>query len=652
MSAAPSAVEMPRPSSATKVVRALLAIAGAGACAVIALMIGAQGRPGAIVRSVDNGGAWYARSPGWFITRGLYPTEHAPDGAAFAWAGGRLRLQIPELDRRTVYELLLRGRSGRPSTEPPAVLRVVVDGLNGPVASLGAEWQEIAIALPATTRDGAVVLIESQETFTPGPQDARTLGFILDRLTLRPLDAPAVPISADVLSRVALVAGAAALAAVLCALPLWLAFAIGTAAGAAIAWLVLFDAAFLGNYSLILPSVALALAVAAAVAALLSRLAPPAVRRGWLAAALLAILVTALRLAVFLHPGAPISDGMFHVHRAQSVRAGNYLFTSVTPRPFYEFPYPVGLYIAAQPFWPHVSDRVVLLRALTLAADALVALGLFAVVSKRWASPSTGVVAAATALAVPVVVQSVSTANLTNVFAQSCFSLAVLWIGWHVASVRRAIALAGAVLLLVAGYLSHFSTAVIGAPAAGMVALCVAFSRDPREARAWRWIALSAVLALALSYVLYYSHFHEVYGRTLSRVGAEGAANSFVATLQEHSERKPVTVLRFLVLNYGWAALGLAVVGGAAAFARLWREAWTLVLMALGVVVLIFLTLGAFTPVEMRANLAAHPVVASFAAFGCAWLWQSQRIALRAAAVAGLAATVWIGLQALRAVLV
>ena len=98
---------------------------------------------------------------------------------------------------------------------------------------------------------------------------------------------------------------------------------------------------------------------------------------------------------------------------------------------------------------------------------------------------------------------------------------------------------------------------------------------------------------LAISYVVYYSHFHDVYARTLSRVGSEGAKTSLVATLSEHSESKPVTMIRFLLANYGWPALALSVVGVAAALRRGWRDGWTLVLLAVGAAVVAFLVLGA-----------------------------------------------------------
>jgi hypothetical protein len=630
--------------------RGLVAVLVAAIVAPVLLIAALRVSGPEIVRSVENGGDWYARSPGWFTSRGLYPTEHAPDGSPFAWAGGRLRLQIPQLDRRVPRELRLRVRSGRASSDVPAVLRVMVDGVDAVPATVGSDWQEITVPLPAARARGATVAIDAQQTFTPGPQDARVLGFMLDRLTLTAPGGAALTPSIDVLAAVALFAASVALAAVLCGLAPWIAAAGGVAAGAAACALLLFDAAVLGSYGERLMPLAIAVACCGMAARLLSSLASPDTMQGWRTAALIAIVVTTIKLAVFLHPGAPIGDGMFHVHRAQAVRAGNYIFTSVTPRPFYEFPYPVGLYVAAQPFWTVTADRVALLRGLTLVLDAFVALALFGVVSSRWGS-TPGVLAAALASSFPVVVQGISTANLTNVFAQSWFSLAVAWIGWHLSSRRAIVAGLGTVALLGAAYLSHFSTAVIGVPAAVLIVAAIAFARDPGDARAWRWAAIAVLLAIGLSYVLYYSHFHDVYARTWSRIGQEGADTSFVATLEQHSESKAVTLARFLLANYGWGGLALMAAGFVVMLKRGWRDGWTLVLLAFGLVVDGFLLLGAFTPVEMRANLAAHPLVAVLAALGCASLWQSGRPPLRLIAAAGLAATVWAGARAVLAVL-
>ena len=632
------------------IARALWPVAVAALVGAIALMVGVRSRPAAIVRSVENGGDWYARAPGWYTTRGLYPTEHAPAGAPFAWAGGRVRLQIAQLDRRAPRELRLRVRSGRDEQAPAAAIRVAVDGVEGRPATVASPWQEIAIALPAARGHGATITLDAQATFVPGPQDSRALAFMVDRVTLDPGGERLTP-SADTLIAVAAFAGGVALAAACCLLPAWIACVAGMAAGVAVTVLLLFDAAFLGAYASRLTPLTIGVVAAAAVASLAASSASAEMRSGWRAAACIAIAVTAIKLAVFLHPDSPIGDGMFHVHRAQAVRAGQYLFTSVTPRPFYEFPYPIGLYLAAQPFWDGFPDRVMLLRGITFVADAVVALALFAAVAVRW-GVATGIAATALAVAVPVITQSISTANLTNVFGQSCFSLAIAWIGWHLSRRHAFAGAAGSMVLLSAAYLSHFSTAVIGIPAAAAIAIVVAFARDRDEARQWRWIAAAVAAAVVLSYAIYYSQFHQVYTRTWSRVGQEGAGTSFVATLAEHSESKAVTLSRFLLANYGWGALLLAAIGMATAVGRGWRDGWPLVLTAVGVVCGGFVLLGAFTPIEMRANLAVHPVIVCFAALGCTSLWATHRLVPRAFVALAVATTVWLGAAALRAVLV
>ena len=629
--------------------RAAGAVLAAAVLSTLMVMGAVRNRPDVLVRSVENGGDWYARTPAWFTSRGLYPTEHTPDGVPFAWAGARMRLNVPQLDRRIARALRLRVRSGRGDTSPAAVIRVAVDGVDAPSATIGSDWQEISIPLPAARRRGATITLDAQDAFVPGPNDPRALAFIVDRLALDPAGETLTP-STETLAAVAAFGGGVALAAVCCLLPAWIAGAAGLVAGAAATLLLLCDAAFLGSYSSRLTPLSLGVVASAALASFAVARASPAMRSGWRAAALLAIVVTAIKLAVFLHPNSPIGDGMFHVHRAQAVRAGQYIFTSITPRPFFEFPYPIGLYLTAQPFWDAVPDRVALLRGITLVTDALVALAVFGAVGVRWGA-ATGVMAAALALSVPVITQSISTANLTNVFGQSCFSLAVAWIGWHLFSGRVSIGAVGSIVLLSAAYLSHFSTAVIGVPAAVAIAIAVACARDTAESRQWRWIAATVAVAIVVCYAIYYSQFHDVYARTWSRVGQEGADNSFVATLAEHSESKVVTLSRFLLANYGWGVLLLAAAGAVEALRRHRREGWTLVLTAVGLVCGGFLLLGAFTPIEMRANLAAHPVIVCLAARGGTALWTTNRFALRGVVVLAVAATLWYGAVALRAVL-
>jgi hypothetical protein len=305
-------------------VRFAASIAGAAACAAAMLVLAPRGRDTTIVRSVENGGDWYARSPAWYTTRGIYPTEHAPDGSAYAWAGGRVRLQIPQLDRQVSQTLVIRARSGRAPNEPPTLVRIAVDGIEAEPLTIGADWQELDIDLPVAQRRGATILADTDQTFTPGPKDPRALAFMIDRLTLTRVDGAIRP-GARVLTDIAMFAAAVAFAALVCLLPAWIAFAGGVAAGSVAVFLVLFDAAFLGTYGRTFAALALVVAGTASIASLAARVGSSETRRYVRMAAYLTIVITVLKIAVFVHPDSPVSDGMFHVHRAQAVRAGSYI---------------------------------------------------------------------------------------------------------------------------------------------------------------------------------------------------------------------------------------------------------------------------------------------------------------------------------------
>ena len=179
--------------------------------------------------------------------------------------------------------------------------------------------------LPPARSRGVSVAIDAQQTFTPGPQDPRALGFMIDRRRARshgwrrarrPRSTRCWPPP--------LFAGAVALAAVLCGTPLWMACRGRPRGRRRRDGLLLFDAAFLGSFGarLIWPAIAIAIAAAAAAIAGAAGGAGTETRLAHRRASS-SICVTAIKLAVFLHPAAPIGDGMFHVHRAQAVRAGS-----------------------------------------------------------------------------------------------------------------------------------------------------------------------------------------------------------------------------------------------------------------------------------------------------------------------------------------
>ena len=57
----------------------------------------------------------------------------------------------------------------------------------------------------------------------------------------------------------------------------------------------------------------------------------------------------AIQLLLLSHPDMPLGDAIFQAHRYQDVLGGKYYFTSIAPGN-YQFPYPIGLYVASLPF--------------------------------------------------------------------------------------------------------------------------------------------------------------------------------------------------------------------------------------------------------------------------------------------------------------
>ena len=127
----------------------------------------------------------------------------------------------------------------------------------------------------------------------------------------------------------------------------------------------------------------------------------------------LSAIAAALKIAFFTHPNVALADSIFQVHRAQNVVAGQYFFTSITPRPFFEFPYAIALYVTALPLWswfPAELDRVRLLRGVAIVADSLVGVGMYFALRRAW--PERG---AALAFATPVAVRSLSARRAVHV---------------------------------------------------------------------------------------------------------------------------------------------------------------------------------------------------------------------------------------------
>ena len=133
------------------------------------------------------------------------------------------------------------------------------------------------------------------------------------------------------------------------------------------------------------------------------------------------------------------------------------------------------------------------------------------------------------------------TSNLTNLYGQGVFGVAIGIVGVMATSPSASalgwLAVTG--LLLVA-FLSHFSTVSIGVPLVGLVAVLILAGAQGPARRVGVRLLVSLAVAVALLYVVYYSHFHEVYRTTIDRVAAregEAETRSMVAPVSVKAER-------------------------------------------------------------------------------------------------------------------
>jgi hypothetical protein len=127
-------------------------------------------------------------------------------------------------------------------------------------------------------------------------------------------------------------------------------------------------------------------------------------------------------------------------------------------------------------------------------------------------------------------------------------------------------------------------------------------------------LILAALLAAGVvSYVTYYSHFHDVYRATYARVRtgtSQGETRSLAAPPSEKARR-----FRYeLGVNFGWPLLACAAAGVVVLARRRPRDPITLVFAGWLGAWIVFAALGVLTAVEMRANLAVAPLFAALAA--------------------------------------
>jgi hypothetical protein len=387
------------------------------------------------------------------------------------------------------------------------------------------------------------------------------------------------------------------------------------------------------------------------VAVLRARWPEPGGARDWSIAAGLVLAACVVKLAVYWHPLAMVGDAMFQVHRAQDVHAGQYFFTSVTPRPFYEFPYPVALYVAAQPFWswfPGDLDLVRLLRLLSLAVDAVVGLAIYAVARRQWPDRPAVLYVAALWPFARAPFEALTNANLTNLFGQSLFGVALAGVAWMAAgSAISWPALALIALLLALSFLSHFGTLTVGLAIVGVVV--VTLVGLGREHVRRMGLALCAVLlaAAAISWVVYYSNarFTDVYAKTFASV-----------TSHERDDSSKLDAAPAVKLERWWMGIGddygrpgipvlvVALAGLVIVVRRRPRDGGALVMMAWVCAWLALSALGVLSSITLRANLATAPVFIYLSGVCLAELATRSRL-MAAVALAVFALLAWDGWQ-------
>ncbi len=611
----------------------VVASLSAGAVAALLLAAGVRWLAPQKISGPAGEGGWTARSRACFTADGFYPAElDAGSDVHFRWTTGRARLVFPELDRSQAYRLVLRVNAARPAgVALPSSVTLAVDGTVLATVQPQNERQLVPVAIPARAARGASVAIEVSDTFVPGPHDDRTLGVIVDEVSLRP-DSGRFGVSGAVILRTALAVTLAVAGLWMCGLRGRLGALAAVVLAVAFTGLLLQDGAFIGSYASRLAGIGAGLAVLGlVVAALRWRWPSSAVLPEWPVAVGLVLGVAALELAVFAHPLAQVGDAIFQVHRAQEVRGGQYYFTSVTPQPFFEFPYPIALYVAAMPFWRFFATdlgHVLLLRIVTLAAHALVGIGLYAAVRRQWNDGRAALVCASLWMFARAPLEGLSNANLTNVFGQGVFDVAMAGVAWLSAGAVSAVALAGTCLSILVAFLSHFGTTLVGLPLLALVSVALMVFGRGAARRAGVWALALTLVASAASYVVYYSHFTPVFRQTFERVTSRQPEPPTKSKLVAPPAEKLRQWYAGTGDDYGRPSLPLlatAVVGAALLAWRRPRDGVTLVLAAWSLVWVGFTALGVFSPISIRVNLAAAPIFVCLAAYALSALAARSR---------------------------
>jgi hypothetical protein len=586
----------------------------------------------------------FALDPPRFVS-GVYPAERdEATGLTFAWTGPDAAIRLPGLDRRVAWTVEVRLRAARQNPEDNPIVVFFVDGVRVLEHKSETVFTTVTLQIPPRQERprGALIGMQSAPTFVPGPSDRRSLGVMLDVITMRPEGRALPPWDAFA----AAATSGAVLAAAIALLGVAPILAIGGAVLLAGGQTALLARGF-GPYTDFPDTVTrLAIAVGIGLVAITTaaeRIQNKALRNPARFAAAFTAAALFLKLLVLLHPDMPIGDAMFQAHRFQAVLGGSYFFTSIAPGN-YLFPYAPGLYVAASPFARFVqgeAGNVILLRVVVAATDAAVAALLYVVVARSWDDRRAAAIATALYQLLPLDFLIASGGTLTNAFAQSLAVAASAVVAAPWVRLERPVSVVLLIVTLLAAFLSHTSTFAILSVTAAAVAVMFAW----RGGRALRSpalaVAVACVAAAALAVLIYYAHFIDTYRTEFARISAETVSAAPDAGNRTIADRAAI-VPEYLRLYFGWPALVLAAVGAGHLWRQRARDRLSLTLTGWALTCGLFLLLGVLTPVDMRYYVAALPAMAIAAATAASRWWDAGGARRMATAVL-LAWATWIG---------
>jgi hypothetical protein len=536
---------------------AAVALAAAAAAALVSLA--AARLRGPIVVDMN------AELPRRVLT-GFYPPERAGD-LTFAWSSGRAELVLAGLARDRAWSCSARLRAARSA---PPHLDVLVDGLLVVSRAAPADFDDVRFDLaPRASRADSRISFVVSPTMVPGPQDPRTLGVQVDRISCARSKGGALPL--PVAARDGAIAVPAAFAAVAAACGATPAAALVLGVAVAAGEMVPLNTGVAAFTPFARTMMLLGLWIPALMLASIK--IAEAVRRRALTpwTSLFACAAGAalyLQLLGLLHPSKPPIDVVFQVHRFDAVLAGNYFFTQPMPGGV-SFPYAPGLYLFAAPWARLTSDHALLLRAIVCASDAVAYLLLFWLVTRAWRDRAAAAATLMLAFTLPIGFEVIGNANLTNEFGHAA-STAALALAAALPGSRRwwiqALLLTAVCTLAL---VSHVSTFALLAAMLLALATLEWVAGGPDLRRAARRLLTVTLVSTALAFAGYYGHFVDVYRDALRvRTGASGPSVPLSTPVDIRGQTAallPMRVADAVARSGAWFGWPLLLLGAAGA---------------------------------------------------------------------------------------